>query len=161
VQATTGGSDAVSFDILCEEDREKLKGIILDRLGDMFGIEDIESELAEQDIVCSSWSQLEDFGGAWFQFGPEATPADYEMLVQDQGNLIFSGESSCRRYYGFAHGGLIAGWRDANRVLEMINEDFGGNYAVRPETRCEMLPSNNGRYGGRWRVGRLRGRGGS
>lgn len=161
MQANTGGSDAVKFDELCYNgNKEGLKEILLDRLSAMFGIENIEDKLAPEEIKCTRWSQEDLFRGAWFQFGPFATPANYTALFENQGNLIFSGEAVCRRFYGFVHGALLAGWRDSNRVLALMNAE-GEDYVVHPETRCEMLPSNNGRYGGRWRVGKNRRRGGN
>ena len=151
----------MAFDILCKTDKAELKDIILGRLNLMFG-NITEDDLEETDIVCTRWSQMKNFGGAWFQFGPDATPADYNDLFQDQGNLIFSGEASCRRYFGFGHGALIAGWRDANLCLQRINDRIGANYPVNVEERCEELPVNNGGfYGGRFRPGKKRKRGAS
>jgi len=108
----------------------------------MYG-ENIELEPGTE-IKCSFFSADSRFGGAWIQFGPDATPSDYEELFAPQGNLLFSGSGSCRRYYGFGHGALLAGWRDGNKILEMINETYDTAYPVTLETRCEDLPSNNG-----------------
>ena len=157
LQANAGGDAADYFDELCQTDRDTLKSIILNRLNDMYpGTVVDDSMLLE--FECTWWSQSQNFRGAWFQFGPEATPDDYDTLFERQGNLFFSGESACRRYYGFYHGALIAAWRDANIILDEANNSVlwgppsGKPYKVTPEDRCEALPPNNGNAVPRSRV---------
>lgn len=163
LQANAGGDGAIQLDKMCRENQEELKNLLLKRLRKMFPEVDEDALEPVEDIVCTRWSNMQNFGGAWFQFGPDATPADFKALFQDQGNLIFSGEAACRRYYGFAHGAFLTGRRDANRILQKINDLEGSStsYEVNLETRCEDLPSNNdGMFGGRFRPGKKRQRGG-
>jgi hypothetical protein len=139
LQANAGGDSAIFFDKLCFEDQSKLTKIILKRLNSMYpGVNLVNDDIL--DFACTRWGASESFFGAWFQFGPHATPDDYEELHKRRGNLLFSGESSCRRYYGFGHGALLAGWRDANIVLG----ELPGGYDAVPENRCEALPENQG-----------------
>jgi hypothetical protein len=69
--------------------------------------------------------------GTWFQYGPSATADDYNKL-----HLIFNGEHTCGRFYGFVHAGIISGTRDG--------QWFSGElvYDVTPDTRCEAPPGN-------------------
>jgi len=150
LQANAGGDDADYFDSLCATEPDALKDIILTRLNELFDIYSDEEITLEDDIVCTWWSASDSFRGAWFQYGETATLADYQRLFERQGNLLFSGEANCRRYYGFYHGALLAGWRDANIVLDEINALYndgpcnGGPCNVAHEERCEALPENNG-----------------
>jgi len=143
MQANAGGDAADYFDFLCLYYPDVLKRIILARLDKMY--DDFNEDMLLE-FACTRWSQSESFRGAWFQFGPRATPGDYEELFKRQGNLFFSGEAVCRRYYGFYHGALLAGWRDANIVLELINASglYDTPFEVVHEDRCEALPENNG-----------------
>jgi polyamine oxidase len=139
LQINTGGDEAKYFDELCLHNPEKLKEIIMKRLKSIYAEESIEiMDDPDDSFVCTWWSQDPLTGGAWFQYGHTATPADYNQFFKPQGNMFLSGEASCRNYYGFGHGALLAGWRDANKILQSMNDDSGTSYKVVPESRCEV-----------------------
>ena len=68
-----------------------------------------------------------------------STPADFDLLKEPAGNVMFSGEHTCGRFYGFVHGAMLAGARDGQMLLEKLGLPFT------PETRCEKAPANQGK----------------
>jgi len=91
-----------------------------------------------QEVITNDWWNDPLVHGTWFQMGVDATAADYTTLIQPAGHLVFSGEHTCGRHYGFVQGAMLAGMRDGQRILGELG------YASTPEERCEVPSSNNG-----------------
>ena len=115
LQVTITGKDAKNF--VGMDDTQK-KMYMLSRLHEMypgkFTLDDVV------DTYFTNWVESPISYGAWFEHGPDSSPADYLRLIQPVGNLIIGGEMTCKRYYGYVHGAMVSGERDANRILAKL-----------------------------------------
>lgn len=85
-----------------------MAGLHLARLRGIYG----DSVTALKDYLVTKWGNDPYTLGSWFLYDPDATPADYELLISGIGHLMFGGEHTCGRYYGFVQGAVLTGVRD-------------------------------------------------
>lgn len=94
--------------------QEEIVEQVMANLRCMFG-SDIPAPVA---CVATCWHGDPFAGGAYSHVPPGATMADYDVLaapVEDR--LFFAGEATSRQYPGTAHGALLSGRREAERIV--------------------------------------------
>lgn len=64
------------------------------------------------------------------------TEEDQARISTRYGNLVFSGEHTCRRHHGYTHGAKIAGERSASMLLR----DRFGMIGIDTATLCDFSP---------------------
>ena len=115
LQVTITGNDALN---LIKTSNAQIEAYLMGRLTelypDKFTLDDVV------DTYFTNWAESSVSYGAWFEFSIGSTPADYLRLIQPVGNLIIGGEMTCKRYYGYVHGAMVSGERDANRILAKL-----------------------------------------
>ena len=86
---------------------------IMEVLREMYGNDIPEPE----DVLISTWITDPLFRGMFTNVGPGVTDEVYEVAAKPVGNLHFSGEGMCRKYFGTVTGGHISGLATAKAIL--------------------------------------------
>ena len=75
-----------------------------------------------EDILVSSWIADPLFRGMFTNVSPGVTDEMYEVAAKPIGNLHFSGEGTCRKYFGTVVGAYVSGIATGNRMLNAMKE---------------------------------------
>ena len=75
-----------------------------------------------EEMVVSSWTTDPLFRGMFTNVSPGMTEEMFEVAAKPIGNLHFSGEGMCKKYFGTAIGGYVSGVTSGNELLNIINE---------------------------------------
>ena len=63
------------------------------------------------------------FYGMYTNWRTGRTLEHQATFIQPRGNLVISGDATCTRYWGYVHGGLLAGKKSASYILDQIGYD--------------------------------------
>ena len=73
-----------------------------------------------EDILVSPWIEDPLFRGMFTNVSPGVTDEMYEVASKPIGNLYFSGEGTCREYFGTVVGAYMSGISTGNKMLKVL-----------------------------------------
>ena len=92
------------------------KAQVMNVLRKLYGVNIPEPE----DILITSWITDPLFRGSFTSVAPGVTEEMYEVAAKPVGNLYFSGEGLCRKYFGTAIGAYLSGITSGNKLLKVM-----------------------------------------
>jgi polyamine oxidase len=120
------------------QDNETTKNQVLKVLREMFGENSVPEPI---DFMYPRWSRIPWSYGSFSNWPPGMKISEHENLKANTGRMVFAGEATSTKYYGYLHGAYFEGKAAGDDIAACI-KDFRNPSCQIQTTRPNIISSN-------------------